>query len=136
MANTLLQLGLYITVAFVSLLQIPPCPVAEQRLARIGRLERRLHAGRTGLWPRRAHLADRQHQVLADAEARIREAEEDCAQRVYQYRDANARARKDAAPPWFRNAIPAALFEPLDLGRPVDPHPETIDRVTGGAMGS
>ena len=135
MANTLLQLGLYVTVAFVSLLQIPPCPVAEQRLARIGRLERKLHGEGTGLWPRRARLADRHNQALADAEARIREAEEDCAERIYQYRDANARARTDAAPPWFRNGIPASLFEPLDLGQPVDPPPASIDRVTGATSG-
>lgn len=132
MANTLLQLGLYVAVGFVSLLQVPPCPQAEQRLARIARLDRRLHGAPHGLWPRRARLADRHNAALADAEARIREAEEDCAVRVYQYRDANARARSDAAPAWFRTPLPAGVFEPIDLGRPVDPHPLPIDRVAGG----
>lgn len=132
MANTLLQLGLYAAVAFVSLLQIPPCHKAEQRLARIARLDRQLHATPQGLWHRRAKLADQHNMTLADALAGIRAVEEDCAERVYQYRDANARARTDETPAWFRNALPAAVFEPIDLGRPVDPHPAGIDAVTGG----
>jgi len=124
-ANLAIQLVLYLSMVFWSMMQVDPELEAEQLAGRIRKLEAGLD-GSIGLCKEREGLANQHNAALAKAETNIRTIEEDGAQRVYQYRDANALRRPaGSTPDWFAQPITSAAFEPLHLGRPVEQHPGT-----------
>ena len=67
----------------------------------------------------------------ADAQLSLAEIEHDAVERLMEYRDHNMRRRSDPAPEYFRCPVTRALFDPIDLGTPLDAHPRAIGEVIG-----
>lgn len=126
-----LQLAGYSAILFLSFHQIDPSSAREQLTRLIQLLETRVDV----LWRERVALADRHNTGHEQAGVALRDIVQDCNERVYQYRDANMQARSGPSPDFFNHALSPMVFEPIDLGHQVDPHPASVEAVIGDAPG-
>lgn len=117
-----LQLAFYLATLFLSYLTIAPSAEDEQ-------LSLRLTKGRAALrsnWRKHAKVAKVYNRLRETTLLRIAKQEEAGLADVAEYRDHNLRARSDAGPSWFSSPIPRTVWRPIDIGEPVDEHPEAI----------
>lgn len=129
-ANFAVQSVMYLAMVYWSMLQLNPCPEAEQALDALNRLESRLHGARRGLWTRRVRIANEHNRALEEALVQVRAIEETAAARIYEYHDGVSQTREGPLPAWMARPIGPHLFAPLDLGQQVDCHPGEIVQIT------
>jgi hypothetical protein len=122
-----LQAAAYLGVVALSFAHVDPDGRREQftRLAAVQ--DQRLDAERD----RRCRLASHYDTILAAAEHALAEMEHDCIERIVLYQEYNTRWRSEPAPEYFRRPLTRQLFEPIDLGEPLDAHPREIGEVIG-----
>lgn len=125
MTVAFLQIASYVAVVALSFIHIDPDGDREQltRLAAVQdeRLQQK--------WDQRVTVANRHNTELADGELKLADIEHDAIERLAEYRDCNMRRRTEPAPEYFRRPLTRALFEPIDLGKPLDAHPREIGEV-------
>lgn len=122
-----LQASAYLAVVALSFAHVDPDGRREQltRLATVQ--DQRLQAH----WDRRCRLANRYNTILAAAQHALAEIEHDCIERMLEHQEFNTRWRSEPAPEYFRRPLTRQLFEPIDLGEPLDAHPREIGEVIG-----
>jgi hypothetical protein len=127
-ASLFIILFCFAAMVLLSALQIDPDRRAEELASRINRLEQQLH-GKNGLWSRRRKIAEGYNALRDKTILKIEDWVHDAAERIAQYRNANARRRTTQQPSWFAEPISTALFPYIDMGPAIDPSPTQIARV-------
>lgn len=123
------QLLLFIAVLYVSFSAHSPDPELERILTDKKSLRTRLNA----LWEQRCGLAIAHDKALATTEHEITLLHQEALQLMMAYRDANLWRRPGAGPSFMRQMPDARVFRPLDLGRPLDAAPATIQELIAQA---